>query len=137
MYLLDSNIISEIRRLDRANAGVQAWLNATDSAEIYTSAVTMMELERGVLAMERKDKAQGAILRVWLEQTIKPAFAARILPIDERTAAICARLHVPNRAPENDAWIAALAIQYRLTLVTRNERDFERTGAKLLNPFSV
>lgn len=137
MYLLDSNIISEIRRLDRANAGVQAWLNATDSAEIYTSAVTMMELERGVLAMERKDKAQGAILRVWLEQTIKPAFAARILPIDERTAAICARLHVPNRAPENDAWIAALAIQHRLTLVTRNERDFERTGAKLLNPFSV
>lgn len=137
MYLLDSNIISEIRRLDRANAGVQAWLNATDSAEIYTSAVTMMELERGVLAMERKDKAQGAILRVWLEQTIKPAFAARILPIDERTAAICARLHVPNRGPENDAWIAALAIQYRLTLVTRNERDFERTGAKLLNPFSV
>lgn len=137
MYLLDSNIISEMRRLDRANAGVQAWLNATDSAEIYTSAITIMELERGVLAMERKDKAQGAILRAWLEQTIKPAFAARILPIDERTAAICARLHVPDRAPENDAWIAALAIQHRLTLVTRNERDFERTGAKLLNPFSA
>ena len=135
MYLLDTNLISETRRIPKINAGVAKWLKQTPKESLYTCAVVMMELERGVLGMERKDPAQGLHLRRWLEQDVKRRFAGRILPIDEDTAAICARLHVPDRSPENDAWIAAIAIQHHLTIVTRNVADFSESGAKLLNPF--
>lgn len=135
MYLLDTNLISETRRIPKINAGVAKWLKQTPKESLYTCAVVMMELERGVLGMERKDSAQGLHLRRWLEQDVKRRFAGRILPIDEDTATICARLHVPDRSPENDAWIAAIAIQHRLTLVTCNVADFSESGAKLLNPF--
>ena len=135
MYLLDTNIISETRRPDRANSNVTDWLAAIDSNSLYTSAVVMTELERGVLNIERKDPHQGAVLREWLNAVIKPAFAGRVLPIDEHTATICASLHIPSQAPANDAWIAATALQHGYTLITRNTADFERSGAKLLNPF--
>ncbi|WP_298081439.1 type II toxin-antitoxin system VapC family toxin [uncultured Cardiobacterium sp.] len=137
MYLLDTNLISETRRIPKINAGVAKWLKQTPKESLYTCAVVMMELERGVLGMERKDPAQGLHLRRWLEQDVKRRFAGRILPIDEDTATICARLHVPDRSPENDAWIAAIAIQHHLTIVTRNVADFTESGAKLLNPFEV
>ena len=135
MYLLDTNIISQTRCPDKADKRVTAWLTHTDSNNLYTSAVVMMELERGILGIERKDSQQGTILRQWLNDVVKPAFAGRVLPIDEATAAICAKLHIPDKAPDNDAWIAATAIQHNYTLITRNTADFERTGAKLLNPF--
>ena len=137
MYLLDTNAISEMRKAQqgKASPAFTAWLKGRNGATLYTCAVVMMELERGVLGMERKDPAQGLHLRRWLDGTIKPLFAGRILPIDEDTAAICARLHVPDRSPENDAWIAAIAIQHHLTIVTRNVADFAESGAKLLNPF--
>ena len=97
MYLLDTNVISETRRANRADGNVRAWLNTIDPAEMYTSAIVMMELERGVLGMERKDGQQGGILRRWLEEVVKPTFKDRILPIDETTAEICARLHIPDK----------------------------------------
>ena len=135
MHLLDTNIISETRRPDRTNPALKAWLAKQAQSGLYTSAVVMMELERGVLGMERKDKAQGAVLRRWLDNIIKPAFSGRILPADADTATVCAALHIPDKAPENDAWIAATAKQHRLILVTRNTADFERTGVRLINPF--
>ena len=137
MYLLDTNIISETRRPDRTNPALKAWLAKQAQSGLYTSAVVMMELERGVLGMERKDKAQGAVLRRWLDNIIKPAFSGRILPADADTATVCAALHIPDKAPENDAWIAATAKQHGLTLATRNIKDFEHSGVKLINPFET
>lgn len=121
----------------RAHPGVAAWASGVKEDSFYANVVIVMELERGVMGMERKDPEQGAVLRHWFENTFKPSMSGRILPITEDTAAICAAMHVPDKTPENDAWIAASAMQHNLTLVTRNTADFERTGVRLLNPFQT
>lgn len=137
MYLLDTNIISEIRKLakNKCDKNVADWVRSTSKDLMFTNAVVMMELERGVMSIERKDTTQGKLLRHWFEMDVKPAFHGKILKIDEQTAQICAKLHIPDHSPENDAWIAASAIQHNLVLVTRNTADFARTGVKLFNPF--
>ncbi|MCW9732591.1 type II toxin-antitoxin system VapC family toxin [Avibacterium sp. 20-15] len=137
MYFIDTNVLSEIRKIKsgKANQGVINWLSEINEQQIYTNIIVMMELERGILAKERKDPWQGKILRQWFEHTIKTGFSNRILHLNDKTAKICATLHIPDHCPENDAWIAASAIQYGLTLVTRNTADFSRMGVKLLNPF--
>lgn len=139
MYLLDTNIISEMRKVKsgKANPNLTAWLAQQDSNSFYTSAVVMMEIERGILGMERKDPHQGRILRAWFDSMAAALLVGRVLPIDETTAAICAKLHIPDRCPENDAWIAATARQYGLTLATRNTKDFEPMGIRLCNPFEA
>lgn len=135
MYLLDTVTVSETRRKTAYNLAVFDWLATVKADELFINTVVLMELERGVLAKERKDKAQGKVLRTWLDGTIKPAFEHRMLLIDKRTAEICASLHVPNKTPENDAWIIASALQHNLTLVTRNISDMNHTPVTLINPF--
>jgi hypothetical protein len=137
MFLLDTNVVSELRRPERANANVRAWaLNAP--MELYAiSAITILELERGTLLVERRDPVQGGVLRRWLEGEILAPLAARILPIDTAIARLCAKLHVPNPRPERDALIAATALVHGLTVVTRNVDDFEPTGVALFNPWAV
>ena len=137
MYLLDTNLISEIRKMPKGKCdqGVEQWVKTTSQNLMFTSAVVLMELERGILAMERKDMAQGTMLRTWFEKDVLPAFQSKILSVNEQTARICAKLHIPDHTPENDAWVAASAIQHNLVLVTRNTDDFARTGVRLLNPF--
>ncbi|PJG83030.1 type II toxin-antitoxin system VapC family toxin [Caviibacterium pharyngocola] len=137
MYLFDTNVISETRKilLGKANQGVVDWLASINKEDIYTNFVVFMELERGILSMERRDIEQGKRLRNWFEITVIPSFKNKIFSIDAETAKICAKLHIPDRSPENDAWIAATAIQHNLTLVTPNAADFERLGVKLFNPF--
>lgn len=104
---------------------------------MYISALTLLELEKGMMQIARKDERQGATLRTWLEQQVKPAFKGRILPFDEHTAPICAPIHIPDPKPITDSLIAAIAIQHSLMLVTRNAKDFEHTGTKLFNPFQA
>jgi len=137
MYLLDTNVVSELRkvRLGKADTNVAAWADSVDAAELFVSAITVMELELGVLAIERKDAIQGALLRTWLDQQVLPEFAARTLPIDTAVAQRCARLHVPDKRGERDALIAATALVHGMTVVTRNVADFEPTGVQLVNPW--
>src|SRR5690349_17389705 len=104
MFLLDTNVVSELRkvRLGRANAGVARWADTVDAVILYISAITVLELEQGVLLSERKDAKQGSILRLWLDDHVMAEFADRILPIDVAVARRCARLHVPNPKSERD-----------------------------------
>ncbi len=137
MFLLDTNVVSELRKAggEKADPNVIAWLSARDAATCYVSAVTLMELDLGVLLMERRDPAQGARLRVWLEETVLPEFSERTLPVDRAVALACARLHVPDPRPERDAFIAATALVHGMTLVTRNLADFAPMGVPLVNPW--
>lgn len=137
MFVLDSNVVSELRKLrhGKADKNLMAWTESVDAADLFVSAITIMELELGVLAIERKDAAQGAMLRSWLEQQVLPEFSGRTLPVDTVTAQRCARLHVPDRRGERDALIAATALVHGMTVVTRNVNDFKPTGAIVINPW--
>jgi predicted nucleic acid-binding protein len=139
MFVLDTNVVSELRkvRLGKANTNVTAWAESVDAADLFVSAITIMELELGVLAIERKDATQGAMLRSWLEQHVLPEFSKRTLPVDTAVAQRCARLHVPDKRGERDALIAATALVHGMTVVTRNTADFAPTGVPLISPWEV
>ena len=137
MFLLDTNVLSELRKAGdrKADLNVIAWLSGVDAASLYISAVTVMELEVGILRIERRDPVQGARLRAWFEVYVLPEFAERSLPVDTAVALRCARLHVPDPRAERGALMAATALVHGMTVVTRNIADFEATGAQLLNPW--
>lgn len=135
MYLLDTNVLSELRRRDRIDPRVAAWADTVEQDALYLSVVTILEVELGILAVERRDPAQAALLRRWLEDRVLPAFDARILPIDTAVARACARLHVPDRRAERDAMIGATALTHRMTVVTRNVGDFEPMRVGVMNPW--
>lgn len=136
-YLLDTNVVSELRKIGdgKADASVVARIGAEDATNFFISAITILELERGMLSIQRRDAAQGARLRAWLDTRIRPEFEGRILPVDDAVATRCAHLHVPDRRNEADALIAATALVHGLAIVTRNVRDFEGTGVVLVDPW--
>ena len=135
MFVLDTNVISELRRPERADPKVAAWASSMPVTRFFLSAITVLELELGALLMERRDKAQGLVLRAWIDEQIMPRFDGRVLAIDAAVAQRCARLHVPNPRAERDALIAATALVHGMTVVTRNSADFESTGVRILNPW--
>ena len=136
MYLLDTNVISELRHGKPSQSeAVRNWAAGQPVSRLFLSAVTILELERGVLALERKTPSQGSSLRAWLTG-VRANFAGRILPFTESAAVMCAAMHVPNPRSERDALIAATALEHGMVVVTRNTRDFEGTGVALINPFS-
>jgi predicted nucleic acid-binding protein len=139
MFVLDTNVVSELRkvRLGKADLNVAAWAQSVDAADLFVSAITIMELELGVLSIEDKDAAQGAMLRSWLEQQVLPEFSGRTLPVDTAVAQRCARLHVPDKRSERDALIAATALVHGMTMVTRNVTDFDATGVTIINPWAT
>ncbi|CAG4886018.1 Toxin FitB [Paraburkholderia gardini] len=135
MFLLDTNVVSELRVPKRADINVLAWASSQPVAAQFLSAITVLELELGVLRMERKDAVQGAALRTWLDGQVLPQFAGRVLAFDQSVAMRCAKLHVPDPRAERDAVIAATALVHGMTVVTRNTDDFILTGVPLLNPW--
>jgi predicted nucleic acid-binding protein len=137
MYLLDTNVVSELRKAQsgRADRQVKAWADSVAASSLFLSAISILELETGVLLVERRDPQQGAMLRAWLDHRVLPAFAGRVLAVDTAVAQCCAKLHVPDPRAERDALIAATAIVHGMMLVTRNVDDFKPTGTAILNPW--
>ena len=134
MFLLDTNVLSELRRPDRADPNVASWADGADPAEFYLSAITILEIEIGTLLIQRRDEAQGIMLRNWINNQVLPGLNGRIFPVDIAVAQRCAQLHVPDPRAERDALIAATALVHHLTVVTRNTADFQSKDVDLLNP---
>ncbi|HEY1746614.1 MAG TPA: type II toxin-antitoxin system VapC family toxin [Xanthobacteraceae bacterium] len=137
MFLLDTNVISELRRPDCANPNVVKWADGIAAVQFFFSAISILEIERGALQIARKDEAQGKILRRWIDDNILARFESRILAVDSTIALRCARLHVPDPRSERDALIAATALVHGMTVVTRNVSDFAAMGANLLNSWDA
>lgn len=137
MFLLDTNVISELRKAKsgKADNHVIAWAESLPVSSLYLSVITVLELEMGVLLVERRDSKQGTALRSWLDEQLLPAFSERIIDVNTAIAQCCAKLHVPNPCSERDAMIAATAIVYGMTVVTRNVKDFTSSSVNILNPW--
>jgi predicted nucleic acid-binding protein len=135
MFLLDTNVLSELRRRARTHPKVAAWADAVPASDLFLSAITILEIEAGTLLLARRDQTQAAVLQAWIDDKVLPAFSGRILPVDTAVAQRCAHLHVPDRRAERDALIAATALVHRLAVVTRNVADFQPMGVDLLNPW--
>lgn len=139
MLILDTNVISELRkvRLGKADKSVEKWADSVETVNLFSSVVVVQELEIGVLLAERRDMQKGAVLRAWFNNQVLPAFKDRILPVNLEIALCSAKLHVPDPRPVRDALIAATGLVHDMTVVTRNVNDFEPTGVKTLNPWSL
>ena len=135
MYLLDTNVVSELRRAKKADPGVRAWAQTLPAANLYLSVISVLELEMGVLLIERRDRKQGRILRAWMDGHVLPTFAGRVLAIDTTVALRCAALHVPDPRSDRDALIAATALVHGMTVVTRNVIHFQPMGLAVVNPW--
>ena len=135
MYLLDTNVVSELRKGKNAHRSVRTWAEALPSASLFLSAISILELEIGVLLIERRDRKQGAVLRAWMDGHVLPTFSGRILPIDTAVAQRCAPLHVPDPPSDRDALIAATALVHGMAVVTRNVNHFQFGGLSLVNPW--
>ncbi len=137
MYLADTNVISELRRPEGANPRVVRWMAAADAVSLYLSVITVLELERGARSIARRDSPQGAMPMRWIEKRVLPAFAGRILPVELPVARRAAGLHVPDPRPERDCLLAATALVHGLAVITRNRRDFEPMGVRVIDPWEV
>lgn len=140
MFILDTNVVSELRKAKtgKADRNVLAWASSVSSGSLFLSAITVLELETGVLQKERSNLAQGSLLRAWLDGHVLPAFQGRVLAVDTAVVLRCAKLHIRDPSAERaerDALIAATAIVHGMTVVTRNTSDFVATGVSLLNPW--
>ena len=139
MYLLDTNVVSELRkvRAGRADPNVAIWAEQVEAETLFLSAITVMELDVGVMRIERRDSVQGSVLRNWLENYVLPEFSKRVLSVDLAVARRCAQLHVPDPGSERDTLIAATGLVHGLTFVTRNTNDFRHSGVSLLDPWNA
>lgn len=136
MFVLDTNVLSELRRPNRSHPAVAAWARSVPFDGFFLSTITILEIEIGVLRIGRRDPATAEMLREWIDTAVLPRFENRILPIDTGVAIRCASLHVPNPRSERDAFIAATALVHGLTIATRNTSDFAGTGVAVLNPWT-
>ena len=136
MFLLDTNVLSELRRRKVGERRVLAWAEKVDPSTLFLSAITVLEVEQGALLLKQRDVRQAGVLEQWIRTVVLPSFSGRILPFDEMAALRCAALHVSATHPERDAMIAATALVHGMMMVTRNIRDFAAMGVPLFNPWT-
>jgi predicted nucleic acid-binding protein len=138
MYLLDTNVVSELRKAgtSRMDPNVRDWAKSVSTSTLYLSAISILELEIGILLLERRDRSQGAVLRAWMEGHVLTTFEGRILAVDTSVALRCATFHVPSTRSDRDTLIAATAMVHGMSVVTRNVSDFEPTGVAFVNPWN-
>lgn len=137
MFLLDTNVVSELRKAARASSALKTWIEDKPPTTLYLSAITILEVEIGAQRIARRDRKQGGLLLRWIEQSLLTTFEDRLLPVDMAVARRSASLHVPDARPERDALIAGTALVHGLTVVTRNVRDFSKMGVAVVNPFET
>ena len=135
-YLVDTNVLSELRKGRRCDPGVGSWFADVSSREVYLSALTVGEIRKGIENIRRRDEPTAEVLEAWLSELVS-THSDRILPIDEVIAEQWGRFNVPDPLPVLDSLLAATASVHGLTLVTRNLKHVERTGVACLNPFSA
>lgn len=137
MFLIDTNVVSEFRKIHvgKADINVTRWSEQTPASDMFLSVVTILELEIGILRLERRDSFQARQLRTWLTDYILPGFDGQVIPVSMEVAQASAAYHIPDPAPFRDAFIAATAQVHGLTVVTPNTADFQRCGVPLLNPW--
>ena len=139
MYLLDTNVLSEMRKFRsvRVDKNVEAWCAAVSPSDLFLSVITLQELEQGVVRMERRDPLQGATLRTWFEKSVVGVYRDRLLPVTVAIARTCAALNVPDKRELGDALIAATARVHGLRVVTLNVVHFTGTGVDIINPWTL
>jgi len=133
-FLLDTNVLSELRKEARCDTGVRRWIEDIPAEAIFVSVLMLGEIRQGIERIRRRDPKQARTLEVWL-QSLAMEFADRILPVDERVADRWGRLGLSQPVPALDAFLAATALVHGLTVVTRDEDGFRNTGVDVLNPF--
>ncbi len=134
-FLIDTNVLSELRKGKNANVGVQSWFEAISGDQLYISVLTLGEIRQGIEQIKRRDVQAAAVLDVWLTQ-IKAESMNLVLPVTQEITDCWGKINVPDKMPAIDGLLAATALIHGLTLVTRNIRDVERSGVKLFNPFN-
>lgn len=134
-FLIDTNILAELRKGERGDQHVRAWYSGISAFEIYVSVIVLGEIRRGAELLRRRDPIAAASLDAWLA-TLRASLGSRLLPISDEIADRWGHLGIPNPLPVADGLLAATALVHNLVLVTRNTRDVERSGARLLNPFA-
>jgi len=135
-YLVDTNVISEIRKGTRGNRQVLNWWNSIHESQVFLSVLTVGEIHRGIVGIGRKDLHQAHHLEAWLDGLIQ-VFSNRLIPVDQRAALVWAEICIGRTLPMIDSLMAATAISMNLTFVTRNTKDIQDCGVRYINPFEV
>ncbi len=135
MFLLDTNVVSELRKAARCDARVAAWQAAQNPQACFLSAITLLEIRLAIELARASDRKKAHVLETWLEQRVKPGFGGRILPVDQAIAEACGRMHAQRLRSFRDGLILATAAVHQLTVVTRNVKDFADDGVQMINPW--